>query len=127
MAVGATGSHAWAAEPVEKKGDMIYRTLGKTGEKVSAHRTGRISHRHAETEAESTRIIRTAIDRGITFMDNCWDYHDGDSEVRMGKALRGRLPRQGLPDDQDRRPHQSRPPPTRLMSRCKRFRPIIST
>ena len=34
------------------------------------------------------RIIRTAIDRGITFMDNCWDYNDGDSEVRMGKALR---------------------------------------
>src|SRR5204863_5044823 len=30
----------------------------------------------------------SAIDRGITFMDNCWDYHDGDSEVRMGKALR---------------------------------------
>src|SRR5204863_5336434 len=27
-------------------------------------------------------------DRGLTFMDNCWDYHDGDSEVRMGKALR---------------------------------------
>ena len=40
------------------------------------------------SEAEATKIIRTAADNGITFMDNCWDYHGGDSEVRMGKALR---------------------------------------
>src|SRR5215218_2123027 len=39
-------------------------------------------------EQESLRIIRTAIDNGITFMDNCWDYNGGASEVRMGKALR---------------------------------------
>jgi len=39
-------------------------------------------------EAEGIKIIRTAIDRGMNFMDNCWDYHDGESEVRMGKALR---------------------------------------
>src|SRR5438270_622683 len=39
-------------------------------------------------EQESIRLIRSAIDRGITFMDNCWDYMDGKSEVRMGKALR---------------------------------------
>jgi aryl-alcohol dehydrogenase-like predicted oxidoreductase len=39
-------------------------------------------------ENESIRIIRSAIDRGITFMDNCWDYNDGISEIRMGKALR---------------------------------------
>ena len=38
--------------------------------------------------AESIRIVRAAIDRGINFMDNCWDYHGGESEVRMGKALR---------------------------------------
>ena len=37
---------------------------------------------------ESTRIVRTAIDGGINFMDNCWDYHLGESEVRMGNALR---------------------------------------
>ncbi|HYG36571.1 MAG TPA: aldo/keto reductase, partial [Clostridia bacterium] len=39
-------------------------------------------------EQEGIRIIRTAIDRGMNFMDNCWDYHNGESEVRMGKALR---------------------------------------
>ncbi|HEY2760195.1 MAG TPA: aldo/keto reductase, partial [Pirellulales bacterium] len=38
-------------------------------------------------ESEATKIVRTAIDRGVTFMDNCWDYHDGESERRMGKAL----------------------------------------
>ena len=40
------------------------------------------------SEAEGIKIIRTAVDDGITFMDNCWDYHDGGSEVRIGKALR---------------------------------------
>ena len=40
------------------------------------------------TEQESIRIIRTAVDNGINFLDNCWDYNDGASEVRMGKALR---------------------------------------
>jgi predicted aldo/keto reductase-like oxidoreductase len=39
-------------------------------------------------EQLSIRIIRTAIDNGINFMDNCWDYNDGASELRMGKALR---------------------------------------
>jgi len=41
-----------------------------------------------KSEAMSLRIVRTAIDNGITFMDNCWDYHDGESERRMGKALK---------------------------------------
>jgi aryl-alcohol dehydrogenase-like predicted oxidoreductase len=66
---------------------MIYRTLGKTGERVSAIGLGG-SHigRPREVE-EGIRIIRTAIDRGITFMDNCWDYSGGKCEEWMGKAL----------------------------------------
>ena len=55
-------------------------------------------------EQLSIRIIRTAIDRGINFLDNCWDYNDGESELRMGKALARRLPRKRVPDDEDRRP-----------------------
>ena len=66
---------------------MIYRTLGRTGVKVSAIGLGGY-HIGNPSEAEGIKIIRTAVDRGITFLDNCWDYHDGDSEVRMGKALR---------------------------------------
>lgn len=85
VAVGA-GAHAWAADT--KRGDMIYRTLGRTGEQVSAIGLGGFHIGEPKDEAEGIRIIRTAIDRGITFMDNCWDYHDGGSEIRMGKALR---------------------------------------
>src|SRR5437660_8690531 len=65
------------------------RALGRTGERVSAIGLGGF---HLGTpnlpEAESLRIIRTAIDAGITCLDNSWDYNDGRSEIRMGKALR---------------------------------------
>lgn len=68
--------------------EIPYRVLGHTGEKVSiiglgGHHIGRQAH-----EKESINIIRMAIDSGINFMDNCWDYNDGASEIRMGKALR---------------------------------------
>lgn len=67
---------------------MIYRTLGSTGQKVSAIGVGgwHLSLKHVD-EKLSLRIVRTAIDRGVNFMDNCWDYNDGESERRMGKAL----------------------------------------
>jgi predicted aldo/keto reductase-like oxidoreductase len=67
---------------------MIYRKLGKTGERVSAIGLGGYHIGVPADEQEGIRIIRTAIDRGITFLDNSWDYHDGGSEVRMGKALK---------------------------------------
>jgi aryl-alcohol dehydrogenase-like predicted oxidoreductase len=78
--------HAWADE--RKSNGMIYRTLGATGEKVSAIGLGGFHIGKPLLESTSIKIIRSAIDRGITFMDNCWDYHDGKSEIRMGKALR---------------------------------------
>jgi aryl-alcohol dehydrogenase-like predicted oxidoreductase len=83
LAVGTAG----AAFAGEKRGEMPYRTLGRTGEKVSCIGVGGF-HIGNPSEEEATKIIRTAIDSGINFMDNCWDYHDGDSEVRMGKALK---------------------------------------
>ncbi|HEV2232297.1 MAG TPA: aldo/keto reductase [Terriglobia bacterium] len=67
---------------------MPYRTLGRSGEKVSLIGLGGYHMAVPRDEAESIRIVRTAVDNGINFMDNCWDYHDGLSEVRMGKALR---------------------------------------
>lgn len=69
-------------------GDMPYRTLGRSGEKVSLIGLGGYHMAVPTGEEESIRIVRTAVDHGINFMDNCWDYHDGLSEVRMGKALR---------------------------------------
>jgi aryl-alcohol dehydrogenase-like predicted oxidoreductase len=67
---------------------MQYRDLGRTGEKVSVIGLGGYHLGKQADPAESVRLVRTAIDRGITFMDNCWDYNDGISEVRMGQALR---------------------------------------
>ena len=74
------------AQEVVREG-MRFRKLGKTGELVSCiglggHHIGRTAN-----EAESIKIIRTALDDGWNFLDNCWDYHDGLSELRMGKAL----------------------------------------
>ncbi len=68
--------------------EMQYRELGSTGEKISAIGLGgwHLSLKHVD-EQLAIRIVRTAIDRGITFMDNCWDYNEGASEIRMGKAL----------------------------------------
>src|SRR5215831_7386478 len=68
---------------------MIYRTLGSTGEKVSAIGVGGW-HLGLPNVDEQTaiRIVRAAIDAGINFLDNSWDYNDGLSEVRMGKAIR---------------------------------------
>jgi hypothetical protein len=68
--------------------DMIYRQLGTTGEIVSAIGLGGGHIGGQKEAAEGIRLTRAAIDRGITFMDNCWDYSDGLAEVRMGQALR---------------------------------------
>ena len=69
--------------------EMPYRTLGSTGEKVSAIGVGgwHLGLKQLD-EQLAIRIVRSAVDRGINFMDNCWDYNEGASEIRMGKALR---------------------------------------
>ena len=72
----------------QEKNGVQYRTLGRSGERVSCLGLGGYHIGNQGSEAESIRIIRHAIDGGINFLDNCWDYNNGDSEVRMGKALR---------------------------------------
>ena len=66
-----------------------YRPLGKTGERVSPIGLGgwHLGLPHVD-EQLGFRIVRSAIDRGVTFMDNSWDYNEGASEIRMGRALR---------------------------------------
>jgi uncharacterized protein len=70
-------------------GGVPLRPLGRTGEMVGALALGGHSSTNPQklSEEESLRLIRRAVDEGITFMDNCWDYHDGEAESRMGKAL----------------------------------------
>jgi predicted aldo/keto reductase-like oxidoreductase len=76
--------------PIEtRSGDMLYRALGRTKEKVSVIGLGGYHIGKPQlSEADSIKLVRSAIDQGITFMDNCWDYNHGNSEIRMGKALR---------------------------------------
>jgi aryl-alcohol dehydrogenase-like predicted oxidoreductase len=73
----------------ETRNRIPYRILGRTGEKVSAIGIGGYHLGRPGLEAdESIRIVRSALDEGINFLDNCWDYNGGESEIRMGKALR---------------------------------------
>jgi len=89
--VAATTPNALAQSPTSttrpQSPDMIYRPLGTTGETVSAIGLGGFHLGKQADPADSIKIIHTAIDHGITFMDNSWDYNDGISEVRMGHAL----------------------------------------
>jgi aryl-alcohol dehydrogenase-like predicted oxidoreductase len=87
-ALGALAAIGLTAAAQTKSNGMIYRTLGKTGEKVSAIGLGGFHIGSPADANEGIRIVRAAVDRGINFLDNCWDYHDGESELRMGRALR---------------------------------------
>jgi len=69
-------------------GQMQYRTLGSTGQKVSIIGVGGAHLSTRLDESYAISIVRTAIDNGVNFMDNCWDYSGGVCEARMGKALR---------------------------------------
>jgi len=76
------------SSPGTRKGDMLYRKLGRTGQEVSSIGMGGFHlGQHGLSDDDSIRLIRSGIDRGITFMDNSWDYNEGQSEIRMGKAL----------------------------------------
>lgn len=72
----------------ELKNGIPYRELGSTGEKVSLVGIGGYHLGKQVDPNESISIIRKALDEGINFLDNCWDYNGGESEIRMGKALR---------------------------------------
>jgi predicted aldo/keto reductase-like oxidoreductase len=71
-----------------RRGEMLYRNLGRTGEQVSVIGLGGFHIGSIKEEQESIKLIRSAIDRGINFMDNSWDYHNGRSHRWMGNALK---------------------------------------
>ncbi len=85
MGAGIVSSNAGMSTGAD---DSFYRTLGHTGEKVSCIGMGGFHLGKSElSESEAIKLIHSGIDRGINFMDNCWDYNEGESEKRMGKAL----------------------------------------
>lgn len=69
------------------------RPFGRHSEMVSALALGGYHVGAIGTEREATRIVHAAIEAGVTFLDNAWEYHDGKSEVRMGKAIKDRRDR----------------------------------
>jgi aryl-alcohol dehydrogenase-like predicted oxidoreductase len=71
-------------------GEIPKRALGKTGIEVSALCFGGAHWGRIESDQEAIRILHEAIDAGVTFLDNAWEYNDGRSEELMGRALRGR-------------------------------------
>ncbi len=78
----------FVTDPGERRGEMLYRSFGRAGEKISAIGMGGFHlGKNAVSDDEAVRLIHQGVDRGITFMDNCWDYNDGRSERRMGIAL----------------------------------------
>src|SRR6266852_2605086 len=72
----------------ESRNGIPYRTLGRTGEKVSLIGLGGYHLGKQADPQESIRIIHAGLDEGVNFLDNCWDYNGGESEIRMGNALR---------------------------------------
>jgi predicted aldo/keto reductase-like oxidoreductase len=85
LLAGVAGAELWAAGA---ENGIPYRKLGRSGERVSVVGLGGYHLGMQSDEQESIKIIRTALDGGINFLDNCWDYNGGSSEIRMGKALR---------------------------------------
>ncbi len=78
----------FVADAGERRGEMLYRRFGRTGEMVSAIGMGGFHlGKKAVSDEEAVRLVHEGVDRGITFMDNCWDYNEGRSELRMGVAL----------------------------------------
>jgi aryl-alcohol dehydrogenase-like predicted oxidoreductase len=79
----------FTTDPGERRGEMLYRKLGATGEMVSAIGMGgaHLGRPPVSDEATAVKLIHAAIDRGINFMDNSWDYNHGQSEMNMGAAL----------------------------------------
>ena len=78
----------FVTDPGERRGDMLYRRFGRTDELLSAIGMGGFHlGKNAVTDAEAVRLVHEGIDRGITFIDNCWDYNNGRSELRVGAAL----------------------------------------
>ncbi len=73
--------------------------IWKTGVQISALGLGGHHLGDAEDQKTAEQIVARAIDGGVTFLDNCWEYHRGKSEIWMGAALKGKR-QQGLPDDE---------------------------
>jgi aryl-alcohol dehydrogenase-like predicted oxidoreductase len=91
--LAVAGGNAAMAQNAVPAGDIPRKILGSTGLAVSAIGVGGYHLGSAKDEAEAKKIVDMAIDAGVNFFDNAWDYHDGESEQRLGNALKGKRDR----------------------------------
>jgi hypothetical protein len=91
-----------------RKGDMVYRQLGSTGVEVSIIGMGGYHLGKTSDPGAAIQFIRTAIDHGISFMDNCWDYNLGRERDSPRESIAGRLPKSGFSHDKNRRENEKR-------------------
>jgi uncharacterized protein len=89
FAVGALASEVLASQQPAGSSGLPTRVLGRTGERVSILCLGGWHIGSVKDPGEAIRIMHAAVDEGVTFFDNCWDYHDGGAEEIMGRALAG--------------------------------------
>ncbi|MGA1874377.1 MAG: aldo/keto reductase [bacterium] len=89
VAAGMSPQKIWAGSPgsIPKAGSIPKRVLGKTGVPVSILGLGGSHISRIKDDGEAVRFVRAAIDAGVTFLDNAWEYHGGRSEELMGRAL----------------------------------------
>jgi aryl-alcohol dehydrogenase-like predicted oxidoreductase len=85
-----TSKPSFSFAPPPTEGHVPKKPLGKTGVQVSALGIGGYHLGSARDQSEANQIVSEALDAGVNFFDNCWDYHDGESEVRLGAALKGK-------------------------------------
>ena len=97
------------ADKDHREGEIPQRPLGRTGVKVSALGVGGHHLGDVKTVDEAIRLVHEAVDAGITFFDNCWEYWNGRAEDWLGRGLEGPA-RQGLPHDQGLHPRPRRRP-----------------
>jgi len=87
-ALFSTSASAGQAAP--PKGEMLYRRLGRSGAQVSALGVGGHHLGDLPSVDEAIRLVHEAVDAGVTFFDNCWEYYNGKTENILGRALKGR-------------------------------------
>jgi aryl-alcohol dehydrogenase-like predicted oxidoreductase len=87
LGAGALAAQAQSGAAIPK------RPLGRTGLEVSALGIGGYHLGSANSDAEATQIVNEALDAGVNFFDNAWEYHQGLSEERLGRALKGKRDR----------------------------------
>jgi predicted aldo/keto reductase-like oxidoreductase len=88
--LAAGGVHLRGGNVPENQEQVPHRPLGKTGAQVSALGVGGYHLGSIKDQGESNELVARALDAGINFFDNCWEYHDGISEARLGTALQGK-------------------------------------